>query len=163
MRLSQSVLRKLVATAVTAVVLVFLYEATIIDSEHATREVLEKERAIDPGAGASLQFTASAYCKGAVTASGVVPRRGVAAADERLLPAGSVIQIGGVQPRWAGIYTVLDTGPLVHGRKIDLYMWSCHEALEFGRRNVDVVVLRLGWNPGTTPPSLLDTLLGWRP
>ena len=28
----------------------------------------------------------------------------------------------------------MDTGPMVRGRHIDLYMWSCKEALEFGRR-----------------------------
>ena len=28
----------------------------------------------------------------------------------------------------------MDTGPKVQGRHVDLYMWSCYEALAFGRR-----------------------------
>ena len=54
---------------------------------------------------------------------------------------------------------VLDTGPGVQGRLVDLYMWSCNEALAFGRKDVRLTVLRLGWNPVATTPSLLDRLL----
>jgi 3D (Asp-Asp-Asp) domain-containing protein len=162
MRLSQSVSRKLVATSVTAVAFVMLYEATTFDSKVATRAVLDKEHEIEPTVGPSMEFNASAYCKGVTTASGVVPRAGVAAADERLLPVGSVIQIHAVDQPYRGIYTIMDTGPMVRGRNIDLYMWDCGEALRFGRRLVQVVVLRLGWDPRTTAPSLLETLFGWR-
>ena len=41
----------------------------------------------------------------------------------------------------------MDTGPQVQGREIDIYMWNCDEAVAFGRRSVQVRVLRLGWNP----------------
>ena len=41
----------------------------------------------------------------------------------------------------------MDTGPKVQGRHIDVYMWSCYEALDFGRRKIQLTVLRLGWNP----------------
>jgi hypothetical protein len=37
-------------------------------------------------------------------------------------------------------------------------MWSCHEALRFGRTAVRIVVLRLGWNPTYSAPSLVDSL-----
>ena len=37
-------------------------------------------------------------------------------------------------------------------------MWSCNEALAFGRQAVRLTVLRLGWNPRATTPSLLDRL-----
>jgi hypothetical protein len=37
-------------------------------------------------------------------------------------------------------------------------MWSCHEALAFGRKGVQVTVLRLGWNPRASTPGLVDTL-----
>jgi hypothetical protein len=46
----------------------------------------------------------------------------------------------------------------VQGRHIDLYLWSCHEALDFGRRMVRLTVLRLGWNPRASTPSLIDVL-----
>jgi len=43
---------------------------------------------------------------------------------------------------------------MVRGRHIDLYMWSCKEALEFGRRDITVLVLRLGWNPKNSKPGI---------
>jgi len=49
--------------------------------------------------------------------------------------------------QYQGIYTVMDTGPAVNGRHIDIYMWSCNEALTLGRKDTVVTVLRLGWNP----------------
>jgi 3D (Asp-Asp-Asp) domain-containing protein len=100
-----------------------------------------------------MRFEATAYCKGQTTASGVAVRSGIAASDPKLLPLGSIIQVDGVPDRLEGIYTVLDTGPKIQGRKIDLYMWSCYEALDFGRRPVTVTVMRLGWNPTNTAPE----------
>jgi hypothetical protein len=52
----------------------------------------------------------------------------------------------------------MDTGPKVQGRLLDLYMWSCHEALKFGRKDVQVTVLRLGWDPRATAPTLIDRI-----
>ena len=57
-----------------------------------------------------------------------------------------------------GVYTVLDTGPEIQGRRVDLYMWSCNEALQFGRQNVRLTVLRMGWNPRATTRSFMDRL-----
>ena len=42
-------------------------------------------------------------------------------------------------------------------------MWSCHEALKFGRRPVRLTVLRLGWNPKATTPSFMDRLFRRHP
>jgi hypothetical protein len=50
----------------------------------------------------------------------------------------------------------------VQGRILDLYMWSCHEALRFGRREVRVTVLRLGWDPKASSPRLIDRLFKGR-
>jgi hypothetical protein len=41
---------------------------------------------------------------------------------------------------------------------VDLYLWSCTEALQFGRRSVRLTVLRLGWNPQNSFPGLVDSL-----
>ncbi len=64
--------------------------------------------------------------------------------------------------RYNGVYTVMDTGPKVHGRHIDIYMWSCHEALELGRRGMQITVLRLGWNPRASSPRLVERLFRQR-
>jgi hypothetical protein len=52
----------------------------------------------------------------------------------------------------------MDTGPKVQGRLVDIYMWSCHEALRFGRRPVRLVVIRLGWNPRASTRGLIDRM-----
>ena len=85
-------------------------------------------------------------------------RSGIAAADPVLLPVGSVLNVAAGDSRYNGVYTVMDTGPKVQGRLLDLYMWSCHEALRFGRKEVEVTVLRLGWNPQASSPGLIRRL-----
>ena len=103
-------------------------------------------------------FKATAYCKGETTASGVGVRTGIAAADPAILPVGSVVRLETPNPRYSGVWTVMDTGPAVRGRTVDLYLWSCKEALQFGRRSVRLTVLRLGWSPENSIPGMVDTL-----
>jgi 3D (Asp-Asp-Asp) domain-containing protein len=114
--------------------------------------------ASEPEPGVKLAFTATAYCKGTTTASGIAVRRGIAAADPQLLPAGSVVSLSTGEVEFDGVYTVMDTGPRVKGRLLDLYVWSCHEALAFGRKAVQVEVLRLGWDPRASATTLVDRL-----
>ena len=153
MFLSRSTGRKIVATATAAVTFVLLYEVTMLDSRYAARQA-EVRDGVGLVTGTRLRFTATAYCKGTTTASGVNVRTGIAAADPDILPVGSVIQVDRLGDRYNGIYTVMDTGPEVQGRHVDIYMWSCHEALALGRRAMQVQVLRLGWNPNASTPAL---------
>ena len=160
MFLSRSTGRKIVATATAALTFALLYEVTTLDSRYAARQAELRDG--PPAPGARLRFTATAYCKGTTTASGVNVRTGIAAADPELLPVGSVIQVERLGERYNGIYTIMDTGPKVQGRHIDIYMWSCIEALELGRRGIQVTVLRLGWNPKASTPRLIDRLFRQR-
>jgi 3D (Asp-Asp-Asp) domain-containing protein len=160
--LSRSTGRKIVATGTAAVAFAFLYEVTILDSRYAARQAELREVTAAPSPGARLRFTATAYCKGTTTASGVNVRTGIAAADPDLLPVGSVIQVERLEDRYNGIYTVMDTGPAVQGRHIDIYIWSCNEALALGRRPARITVLRLGWNPRASTPRLVDRLFRQR-
>lgn len=158
MRIAESYLRKATVTIGVALVLVFFYETTARDSRYAARDATRVESTSLPQAGTSLQFTATAYCKGTRTASGVGVRTGVAAADPALLPIGSVVRLETHDPRYSGVWTVMDTGPAVRGRIVDLYLWSCIEALEYGRRPIWLTVLRLGWNPQHSVRRLIDSL-----
>ncbi len=150
MIISRSLWRKAAVTTVAVGGFVSLYEVTTLDSKYAARQAMARETTALPSPGARLAFSATAYCKGAMTTSGVAVQRGIAASDPELLPVGSVVDIDSHEPRYNGIYTIMDTGPQVHGRQVDIYMWNCNEALRFGRRQVHVVVLRLGWNPRAT-------------
>jgi 3D (Asp-Asp-Asp) domain-containing protein len=158
MLISDSLWRKGIVTVVAVGGFLSLYEVTTLDSKYAARQAVLRETTAPPAPGLRLAYTATAYCKGLTTASGVAVRRGVAAADPALLPVGSVVDIDALESRYNGIYTVMDTGPAVQGRIIDLYMWSCNEALSFGRRAIHINILRLGWNPRSAPASLLDML-----
>ncbi len=141
MLISRSLGRKLTATATVVFGFVLMYEATVMDFRDIPRLVQSPsaEEAISlPNQASHLRFTATAYCKGTTTASGVNVRTGIAAADPDLLPVGSVIQVYKLGERYNGIYTIMDTGPAVQGRHIDIYMWSCNEALELGRRDIAI-------------------------
>ena len=156
MIISGSQWRKAVVTAVAVVAIVSTYEATILDSKYAARQAVLRETTALPSPGARLAFSATAYCKGDTTASGSGVHAGILAADPELLPVGSVVDVDSLPGHYNGIYTVLDTGPAVQGRQVDVYMWSCNEALEFGRQPIHLTVLRLGWNPRATTPTFLD-------
>jgi 3D (Asp-Asp-Asp) domain-containing protein len=142
--LSRSSRRKIVVTCGAIVGFWLVYEVTIIDSRSAAGQAQLVEETAMPAPGLRLRFKATAYCKGETTASGAAVRTGIAASDPAVLPVGSVVQIDLPDPKYSGIYTIMDTGPAVQGRKIDIYMWSCHEALRFGLRDVHVRVLLIG-------------------
>jgi 3D (Asp-Asp-Asp) domain-containing protein len=170
MLLSRSIQRRIVVAAGAALGFVLLYESPILDSEFlpkslrrttadptASPGIPAPEDVASPAPGVRLRFRATAYCKGTTTASGTAIRTGIAAADPALLPVGSVIQVDTLGPRYNGIYTIMDTGPKVRGRQIDIYMWNCNEALAFGRRTISLNVMRLGWNPRTSTPERVGT------
>lgn len=83
-------------------------------------------------------FTATAYCLKGRTASGSGVRRGIVAADPRVLPLGTKISLNA--GAYSGSYVVADTGGAVKGRKLDIWVPSCSEARRFGRRSVKVSV-----------------------
>src|SRR3954468_23089852 len=80
----------------------------------------------------SMRVTATAYCDHGTTQSGTKTRPGIVAADPRVLPVGSVLRI--LDGPHAGVYTVMDTGSAVKGRRIDIFMPSCANAEQFGER-----------------------------
>lgn len=158
MIIAQSFWRKVAVTVIAAVGFVSLYEVTAFDSKYVARLVAPADPSGPPAPGDRLAFAATAYCKGLTTASGVAVQTGIAAADPGLLPVGSIVEVSAPDTKYSGIYTVLDTGPAVQGRLIDIYMWSCYEALDFGRMPIQLTVLRLGWNPKATTPSFFERL-----
>lgn len=93
-------------------------------------------------------FNATAYSVSGETAAGTQTRRGVVAADPKVLPLGSTIQVEGAGEH-SGTYTVEDTGAAVRGHKIDIYVPDRKKAKHFGRKKVEVKVLERG--DGTVP------------
>jgi 3D (Asp-Asp-Asp) domain-containing protein len=88
-------------------------------------------------------FLATAYSVEGTGSSGKWPHPGTVAADRDVLPLNSKIRIY-VDGRYAGDYTVEDTGSKVDGHHIDIYMPSRAQAKKFGRKRVKVVILKFG-------------------
>jgi 3D (Asp-Asp-Asp) domain-containing protein len=82
-------------------------------------------------------FVATAYSLKGKTASGDRTRHGIIAADRRVLPLGTKVHIQGM-----GEYTVKDTGGAIKGNRIDIWMPSRKAAMQFGRRKVQVKIIR---------------------
>jgi 3D (Asp-Asp-Asp) domain-containing protein len=89
------------------------------------------------------RFEATAYSRKGKTATGTRPRRGVVAADPRVIPPGSVVDVKGAG-RYSGKYKVDDTGGGVKGHKIDIYVPNQKNARQFGRKKVEVKVVKPG-------------------
>ena len=88
----------------------------------------------------TVTFEATAYTwTGYRTATGTWPSRGTVAADPNVIPLGSVLYVEGYGPAVAA-----DTGGDIKGQRVDLYMDSYEEAIQFGRREVQVEVVREG-------------------
>lgn len=81
-------------------------------------------------------FKATAYCLKGRTASGGGVRRGIVAADPRILPLGTRIYIEA--GAYSGTYTVTDTGGAIRGNILDIWVPNCGEAVRFGRKAITV-------------------------
>lgn len=91
-------------------------------------------------AAPSRDFVATAYALRGRTASGQQTRRGIIAADRRVLPMGTRVRLSAGSQ--SGEYVVADTGGVIRGNKIDIWVPSNGEAMRFGRRNIKLTVLQ---------------------
>ncbi|HUR97001.1 MAG TPA: 3D domain-containing protein [Pyrinomonadaceae bacterium] len=107
------------------------------DKKLVKKTVISK--AVGTAAANKGSFTATAYCLKGRTAMGHGVRRGIIAADPRILRLGSRVNLGG--GAYSGQYLVSDTGGGIKGRRIDIWVPSCAEARRFGRRTVSLGVL----------------------
>jgi 3D (Asp-Asp-Asp) domain-containing protein len=94
-----------------------------------------------------IPFAATAYSLHGETASGTYVRRGIVAADPRVLPLGTKIRVHGAGA-YSGEYEVADTGRRIKGREIDIYVPNVRAAKRFGRRRVEIEILRSSQRPG---------------
>jgi len=103
-------------------------------------EVVQEYQEPEPPEPETITFEATAYTwTGYRTATGTWPSRGTVAVDPNVIPLGSVLYVEGYGPAVAA-----DTGGDIKGQRVDLYMDSYEEAIQFGRREVQVEVVREG-------------------
>ena len=98
-----------------------------------------------PDAGTQIQATVTAYATGAdggavgsYTASGTRVHWGTVAADWRVYPAGTRLQIEGFPN---DVFTVEDTGGAVVGNVVDIWFPDLASAAAFGTKTLRVTVL----------------------
>lgn len=91
----------------------------------------------------TLSMTATAYCIGGETSSGTQAKSGTVAADPHVLPMGTMISVTGLMSPRPQTFTVADSGAAVKGNEIDIFISDCARAKTFGRRRVQVRVLKL--------------------
>ena len=84
-------------------------------------------------------YVATAYSLRGRTASGRMVAKGLIAADPRHLPLGSRVRLDAGS--YSGEYLVADTGTLVRGKRIDIWIPTSREAMRFGRRTIKLTVL----------------------
>jgi 3D (Asp-Asp-Asp) domain-containing protein len=84
-------------------------------------------------AGDTIVVSLTAYCLNGSTRTGTTTREGIVAADPRVFPMNAELMIS-VSGKPAKRYRVEDTGLLIKGRAIDIWLPDCSEARSFGRK-----------------------------
>ncbi len=109
-------------------------------------ELARRQRCVETSRG-FLRYTsvrvmeASAYLPtdgggSCITATGLPARHGIVAVDPDVIPLGTRLYIPGY-----GIALAADTGGMIVGDMIDLCMEDYDDAIQFGRRDIDVYIL----------------------
>lgn len=112
---------------------------TAINKEDSELIEAEVSATVKTNASKARSFRATAYCLRGRTASGQRVRRGLIAADPRVLPLGTKVQL--TAGKYSGEYIVADTGGKVKGNKIDIWVPNCGEAIRWGNRGVKLTVM----------------------
>ncbi|MBQ3054516.1 MAG: DUF348 domain-containing protein [Oscillospiraceae bacterium] len=115
-------------------------------ADNTAREGIVTSRAGNFRYKKAIQVTATAYtCEGKkwnITKSGQVARVGLIAVDPRVIPLGTRMYIESPDGSFVyGTAVAADTGGAIKGNKIDLYMDTYRECVNFGRRKMIVYIL----------------------
>ena len=94
-----------------------------------------------PRYGEPVPVELTAYCLTRnTTARGRYVRAGIVAADRKLFPQGRYLELY-IGRQYLGRFLIDDTGRLIKGNIIDVWMPTCREARTFGRRKGTAVLV----------------------
>ena len=121
-------------------------DAVQTDTEEQDMEGRKDQRTVQTSRGAMrfhrmVYMEATAYLPSdgggsGITASGMAARHGVVSVDPDVIPLGTRLYIPGY-----GMAVAADTGGAINGERIDLCMEDYTDAINFGRRDVEVYIL----------------------
>ena len=87
--------------------------------------------------GRLITVNASAYSGHNITATGTTPKWGTIAVDPSVIPYGTRVYI----PKFDMVFTAEDCGGAIKGNKIDIFMNSESDCVNFGRQNIEIQIL----------------------
>lgn len=115
-----------------------------VQETETQEQAQESETQTESSEGYWINVEATAYSLnqpelGNITFSGIDLRNNprVIAVDPNVIPLGSTIYVPGY-----GEYIAGDTGGAINGNRIDIHMTDLNEAINFGRRNLEVQVIQ---------------------
>ncbi len=108
------------------------------------KEILLDKNGVPVNYKRKMTGKASAYCTGTTCSTGVRVKQGYIAVDPNIIPYGTQMYIRTADGSWIYGYAIAaDTGGFTAwGNTIaDLYMYSYEDAVNFGRRNIEIYIL----------------------
>lgn len=85
-----------------------------------------------------LSVVATAYTGHSVTATGTTPRWGTIAVDPSIIPYGTKVYI----PQFDKTFIAEDCGSAIKGNKIDIYMNDESSVYSWGRKTIDIYIVK---------------------
>ena len=87
--------------------------------------------------GRKMVVQATAYSGDGITSTGTVPKWGTIAVDPSVIPYGTKVYI----PQFNKYFIAEDCGGAIKGNKIDIFMNSESECVNWGRRTIDIYIV----------------------
>jgi len=91
-------------------------------------------------AGEPVPVLVTAYCLSGTTRRGRYVRPGIVAADRKLFPLSRYIELYAGE-KYLGRFLIDDTGAMIRGAHIDVWVPTCREAKIFGRQHGTAMLL----------------------
>jgi 3D (Asp-Asp-Asp) domain-containing protein len=91
-------------------------------------------------AGEPVPVLVTAYCLNGTTRRGRYVRPGIVAADRKLFPLSRYIELYAGE-KYLGRFLIDDTGSMIRGAHIDVWVPTCREAKIFGRQHGTAMLL----------------------
>lgn len=104
----------------------------------ATTNGSSKSNSSNSNNGTLMLVEATAYAGCTITATGTTPKWGTIAVDPTVIPYGTKVYI----PKYDMVFTAEDCGSAIKGNKIDIFMNSEAECVQFGRQNIEIKILK---------------------
>ena len=114
-------------------------DSVAVEKNEVKKEEAKKEEATTSTNknGRLMTVNASAYSGHNITATGTTPKWGTIAVDPSVIPYGTRVYI----PKFDMVFTAEDCGGAIKGNKIDIFMNSESDCVNFGRQNIEIQIL----------------------